>query len=217
MTRTWRCTSSSRGAADGPALELGVGSGRVALHLARAGHDVVGIDRSAAMLEQARARLDGALAERVRLVEGDMRDFDFGDEQFGLIYCALGTFGHLIETEDQVATLRCVARHLGDGGVFVAQVQPVTAVDWSAAPGPLSLDWTRTDPATGEHGDADAEHDGIGSAADDDGDADLRPDRIGRDGAAADDRRNAAGVRAVRDGAAVRTGGAAAGGRVRRG
>ena len=132
-----------------PILEICAGSGRVTLPLARAGHSVVAVDSSAHMLARLRARLDAETADRVRLVEGDMRDFDLGGERFGLICCALGTFGHLTETEEQAAALRCIARHLEPDGVFVAQVQPVTGVDWDAG-GAVRLGWTRTDADTGE-------------------------------------------------------------------
>jgi SAM-dependent methyltransferase len=135
---------------DLPALELGVGSGRVALHLARRGFRVTGIDSSPRMLSRLQAALDSETASRLRLVEGDMRDFDLGGEQFDLVYCACETFEHLLTTADQVAALRCVARHLAPGGVFVAQLRALTAVDWSAGPSPLVMDWTHADPATGE-------------------------------------------------------------------
>jgi SAM-dependent methyltransferase len=133
-----------------PSLELGVGSGRVALHLARQGYRVTGIDSSPRMLARVAAGLDGETAARLRLVDADMRDFDLGADRFDLVYCALETFEHLLTTADQVAALRCVAAHLALGGVFVAQLRSVTGVDWSAGPSPLVLDWTRVDPATGE-------------------------------------------------------------------
>jgi SAM-dependent methyltransferase len=131
-------------------LELGVGSGRVALHLARQGLAVVGLDSSLRMLARLEAALDPATASRVRLVEADMRDFDLGGERFDLIYCALDTFEHLLTTEDQMATLRCVRKHLAKGGVFVTEMRMLTAVDWSAEPSPLVAEWTRPDPQTGE-------------------------------------------------------------------
>ena len=131
-----------------PALELGAGSGRVALHLARAGLEVVALDSSTRMLARLDAALDAATGPRTRTVEGDMRDFDLG-ERFDLVYCALDTFEHLLTTEDQLATLRCVARHLSPGGVFVAELRSLTSVDWSAEPSALRLEWLRPDPAGG--------------------------------------------------------------------
>ncbi len=141
---------ASRG--DGASLELCVGSGRVALHLARAGHRVVGIDTSGPMLDRLRARLATSESEttpNVRLVEADARDFDLG-ERFDLVYCALDSFELFLTTDDQLAVLRGVARHLADGGVFVCEMRALSAVDWSPEPQPLHLEWTRRDPATGD-------------------------------------------------------------------
>jgi len=133
-----------------PSLELGVGTGRVALHLARQGLRVVGLDSSLRMLARLEAKLDPQTVRHLRLIEGDMRDFDLGGETFGLIYCALDTFEHLLTPADQLATLRCVARHLAPGGAFVAELRNLTAVDWSPEPSPLAAEWTRADPATGD-------------------------------------------------------------------
>jgi ubiquinone/menaquinone biosynthesis C-methylase UbiE len=64
--------------ADGPVLELGCGTGRIALPLGRAGADVIGIDRSEPMLARARVRVRKArLRSRVRLVRGDIRHLPF--------------------------------------------------------------------------------------------------------------------------------------------
>ncbi|MHB8516363.1 MAG: class I SAM-dependent methyltransferase [Dehalococcoidia bacterium] len=131
-----------------PSLELGAGSGRVALHLARAGLDVVGIDASLAMLARAAAALDPATAPHVRLVEADMRDFDLGGEKFDLVYCAANTFQHLLSTDDQLAALRGVARHLAPGGVYVMQVRAPRTVDWGVERTPLYLRWTRPLPGS---------------------------------------------------------------------
>lgn len=131
-----------------PALELGAGSGRVALHLARSGLDAVALDSSRHMLARLEAALDDATRPRLRVVEADMRDFALG-ETFDLVFCALDTFELLLTTDDQLATLRCVARHLSPGGVFVAELRSLTAVDWSDEPSALRLEWVRPDPAGG--------------------------------------------------------------------
>ena len=131
-----------------PALELGVGSGRVALHLARAGLDVVGIDTSLPMLARAEAALDPEAARHLRLIQADMRDFDLGGEKFDLAYCAANTFQHLLTTDDQLAALACVARHLASGGLYVMQVRAPRWIDWSAGPSPLELRWTRPIPGS---------------------------------------------------------------------
>src|SRR5688500_593043 len=94
-------------AVDGPILELGVSSGRVAIPLAQAGYDVVGIDNPPAMLEQARLRLEseGAGEGSLELVRGEMTEFGF-ERQFGMVFCAANTFQHMLTTQDQAACLR---------------------------------------------------------------------------------------------------------------
>jgi SAM-dependent methyltransferase len=132
-----------------PSLELCVGSGRVALHLARQGLSVVGVDTSLPMLARVEARIDREVAKRVRLVEADMRDLDLGGEKFDLVFCAFGSFEQLRSTSDQIACLRSVARCLAPGGLFVTELRSLTAIDWGALPTMLH-EWTRPDAATGE-------------------------------------------------------------------
>lgn len=131
-----------------PSLELGVGTGRVALHLARNGLHVVGLDASPAMLSRLEARLDPETAPRLRLVAGDMRDFDLAPQKFDLVYCAANSFQHLLTHDDQLAALRCVARHLAPGGLFVAEMRTMRAVDWSVERTPLYLRRTVDIPGT---------------------------------------------------------------------
>ncbi|HLB23267.1 MAG TPA: class I SAM-dependent methyltransferase [Dehalococcoidia bacterium] len=132
-----------------PSLEICAGSGRVALHLARQGLHVVGVDASLPMLARLEARLDHDVARRVRLVEGDMRTFDLSPEKFDLVFCAFGSFEQLLTAEDQAACLRTAARHLAKGAIFVAELRSLTAIDWDAEPR-LLFEWTRPDPRTGE-------------------------------------------------------------------
>jgi SAM-dependent methyltransferase len=133
-----------------PSLEICVGTGRVALHLARAGHDVVGLDASAAMLARCEAKLDPDTSARVRLVEGDMRSFDLA-EKFDLVYIALNSFEHNLTSDDATAALRYVATHLAPGGVFVLELHTLRSIDWSQhRSGALQLEWTRPDPDTGD-------------------------------------------------------------------
>ena len=100
----------------GPVLELGCGTARVAIPIARTGIDIVGIDSSPAMLEVARLKVDGArLADRLRLVEADMRDFSL-DERFSLAIIPFRGFLSLLSVEDQMLTLGNIKRHLAPGG-----------------------------------------------------------------------------------------------------
>lgn len=131
-----------------PVLEVCAGSGRIAVPLARAGHEVVALDFSPHMLARLRAGLDEGTAPRVRLVEGDMRDFDLG-ERFDLVFNAFGSFEQSLTTEEQLAALRCVAQHLTPRGVFVAELRSLTRIQWDAEP-TLVHDFTRADPDTGE-------------------------------------------------------------------
>lgn len=141
---------------DGSVLELGAGTGRVALQLARtqytarAGHRVTALDASAAMLARLESRLDDTTPGRVEAVRGDMRTFSLG-ARFGLICCPLFGFEHLLTTDEQLSALRCVAAHLSPGGVFVAELRTLGAIDWSqTGEAPLVHAWTRADPATGD-------------------------------------------------------------------
>ena len=107
-------------AGDGGAslLELGCGTGRVLLPLARAGHTVTGIDRSPRMIEYCRTKLQAESTDtqrRVTLVEADMTSFDL-DERFDMIFCAFNTFHHLRTSSQQVACLERCRAHLARGG-----------------------------------------------------------------------------------------------------
>lgn len=103
----------------GPILELGCGSGRVGVPLAADGHRVVGLERSPAMLERARARALRAGVE-IELHEGDLRDFSL-EETFPLVLMVLNTF-LLLEPEDRRACLARAREHLAEEGRFALHV-----------------------------------------------------------------------------------------------
>ena len=105
--------------AEPPVLELGAGTGRVAIPIARAGVEIVGLDRSSAMLAKARERSAGLA--NVRWLEGDMRAFDL-PERFGLVIIPYRAFQHLITVDDQKRCLTCIGGHLRDGGRLVFNV-----------------------------------------------------------------------------------------------
>jgi SAM-dependent methyltransferase len=105
--------------AGGPVLELGCGTGRVLLPIARDGIACTGLDSSEAMLEEfLRRRPPGNL----RLVKGPMQDFDFGSDRFGLIFSAFRSFQHVLTVEDQLACLAAARRHPAPRGVFAFDV-----------------------------------------------------------------------------------------------
>ena len=106
-------------AADGPVLELGCGTGRVALPAARAGATIVGIDRSAPMLARARARVRRArLQSSVTLVRGDIRHLPFPERTFPLVMAPYGILQSLLVERDLMRTLQSVRGVLARGGVF---------------------------------------------------------------------------------------------------
>jgi SAM-dependent methyltransferase len=105
----------------GPVLEVGCGTGRVLIPTARAGVEVVGLDLSPFMLAVCREKLAQEPPEvqaRVRIVEGNMRDFDLGRE-FALVTLPFRPFQHLTTVEDQMTCLRTIRRHLAPGGRLV--------------------------------------------------------------------------------------------------
>ncbi len=130
----------------GPILELAVGSGRIAIPLARDGHRVVGIDRSAAQLERAREKATAA-GLALELALGDMRDFTLL-EPFGLILIAYNSFLYL-EPDERFACLARVREHLARDGVFVLDVFQPDPELIAGAQGALIHAWTRQDPQTG--------------------------------------------------------------------
>jgi SAM-dependent methyltransferase len=102
-------------AAGGRALELGIGTGRVALPLAARGVDVHGIDSSPAMIQRLRAKPGG---DAINVTLGDMADVAV-DGTFSLVFVVFNTFFLLPSQAEQVRCFRNVAAHLEPGGRFV--------------------------------------------------------------------------------------------------
>jgi ubiquinone/menaquinone biosynthesis C-methylase UbiE len=106
-------------ATPGQTLELGCGTGRIALPLGRAGVSVVGVDRSAAMLAHARTRIRrGRLSSTIQLVRSDIRSLPFESELFSLVMAPYGVLQSLLREKDLSATLASIFRVLRPGGVF---------------------------------------------------------------------------------------------------
>ena len=103
----------------GPALELGVGSGRLALPLAALGVEVHGIDASTAMVDRLRAKPGGSA---IAVTIGDMRALELLDPPpFALVFVAFNTFFNLGDEESQAHCLDRVATLLGPRGRFVLE------------------------------------------------------------------------------------------------
>jgi ubiquinone/menaquinone biosynthesis C-methylase UbiE len=121
----WRRVASKAG---GLVLELGCGTGRVSMPLARAGIDLVGVDRSAPMLERARRRITKSPSHQVtkslRLVRADIRQLPFEGQTFAMVLAPYGILQSLIRPRDLKATLASVARVIAPGGTFGIDLVP---------------------------------------------------------------------------------------------
>jgi SAM-dependent methyltransferase len=102
----------------GRALELAIGTGRVAVPLAERGVPVTGIELSRPMLDRLRAKVD---EDRLPVVVGDMATARAPGE-FTLVYLVFNTISNLLTQEEQVACFRNAARHLVPGGRFVVEL-----------------------------------------------------------------------------------------------
>jgi SAM-dependent methyltransferase len=118
--------TSLAGQQSGLTLELGCGTGRLALPLLKSGARLVGIDRSEAMLERARRKARRAgLADRARFVRGDICTLPFRTRPgFGLVLAPYGMLQSLTRERDLVDTLESVARVLRRDGVFGIDLVP---------------------------------------------------------------------------------------------
>jgi len=105
----------------GNALEIGVGTMRVALALARVGVKVWGIDNSSHMLEEAEKKLQKeseAVQERISLLKADMRAFDL-KRKFPFVYIPSSTIQYCSSKEEQLSCLDAINKHLTENGLLV--------------------------------------------------------------------------------------------------
>jgi hypothetical protein len=102
---------------DGGALELGIGTGRIALPLVARGIPVDGIDASTAMVDKLRSKPGGA---DVDVTVADFADFDL-NRRYRLIFVAFNTFFGLSSGDEQSTCLAAVSRHLSEDGLFVIE------------------------------------------------------------------------------------------------
>jgi len=132
-------------AAGGPALELAIGTGRVAVPLAARGVPVTGIELSRPMVEQLRTKVDAAT---IPVVLGDMAAAT-APGSYSLVYLVYNTISNLLTQAEQVACFRNAARHLRPGGRFVVELwvpelrslpPGKQATVWAVEPGYLGID-----------------------------------------------------------------------------
>ena len=105
-------------------LEVACGSGTLTMTIQRACKEVVGLDLSSGMLDQARARLPG-----VEFVQADMRDFALG-RTFDWVICPFNSLLHLPTCRDVASTLQCFAQHCSPGGRVVIDIFNLGRVEW---------------------------------------------------------------------------------------
>jgi SAM-dependent methyltransferase len=132
-------------AGGGRALELAIGTGRVAVPLAERGVPVTGIELSRPMLDQLRTKVDETT---IPVVVGDMATAG-ASGTFSLVYLVYNTISNLLTQAEQVACFRNAARHLTPGGRFVIELwvpelrklpPGVEATVWHQEPGYIGLD-----------------------------------------------------------------------------
>lgn len=141
------------------ALDLACGTGTLALLLADDGWEVTGVDRSAAMLAQAEAKLAGAAAaSRVRLVRADMAHLEGAVPAgaFDLATCTYDSLNYMLDEADLAACFRGAAAALAPGGLYVADMNTrhFLEFDWGACAISeqtryLQIERSSFDPATG--------------------------------------------------------------------
>jgi SAM-dependent methyltransferase len=104
-------------AGSGPILEVGVGTGRIAIPLAKRGHEVHGVDVSARMIDRLRAKDTSAL---VRTYTGDFLSIHF-ETQFALVFLVYNTFLAFASQENQLQVFAKARAHLVEGGLLVLE------------------------------------------------------------------------------------------------
>jgi SAM-dependent methyltransferase len=114
-------------AQNGRALELGIGTGRIALPLSERNVEVHGIDAASSMISRLRSKPGGAF---IPVTKGSFADVSV-DGEFALVYVVFNTFFALASQDEQVRCFRNVAAHLSPGGCFVIEafVPDITRFD----------------------------------------------------------------------------------------
>lgn len=126
----------------GPVVEWGAGTGRIAVPLAEAGHDVTAVEISGAMVERGRYK-----STAVGWTVGDMRSAKL-ERRYGLAVCAFNSFLCLLDVEDALAFLRNAGEHLAPGGLLGVEVSAFSPEELAEERGGPALrhDFTRELP-----------------------------------------------------------------------
>lgn len=111
-------------------LELGAGTGRITIPLAQDGHAMTALDRMPSMLELLETKLAAqAPAAKLKVVQGDLLDLPFKDEQFDLVLAPFNVLMHLYDWRSLLRAFREAQRVLKNGGVFALDVL-LPDLDW---------------------------------------------------------------------------------------
>jgi SAM-dependent methyltransferase len=138
--------------AGGPVLELAAGTGRLAVPLATAGHQVTAVDFDSAMLARLRHRIAAAgpaTSKRLTVVEADLLELRLETTDFALAFIALNSLFLLATREAQRQAFRTMARHLAPWGLAAVDVWLPDADDLARFDGRMILEYVRHDPETG--------------------------------------------------------------------
>jgi SAM-dependent methyltransferase len=137
----------------GNILELGCGTGRVSIELAKAGYSVTGLDLSEQMLEIYKNKikhLPKDISEKIELINGNMADFNIS-KRFSLIIAPFRAFQALTVEDDTKNCLKCIKEHLSGNGIFIINVfRPYKILDesWCSKE---SVQWEHDDEKNGVH------------------------------------------------------------------
>jgi len=137
----------------GHILELGCGTGRVSIELAKSGFLVTGIDLSKEMLKvymEKIEKLPQDIKNRIIIEQRNMTNFNF-DNKFSLIIAPFRVFQALTKDDDIKNCLTCINRHLEENGVFIVNVfRPNKILDESWV-SDENVQWEQEDPRTGNY------------------------------------------------------------------
>ena len=108
---------------DGSVLELGVGTGRIAIPAAAMGCDITGVDLNRPMLDRAREKSDAApFAGNLTLIEGDIAELNLPKREFDLVIIPANTLALITEKERQLESLRRCAAHMAADAALIFNV-----------------------------------------------------------------------------------------------
>ncbi len=137
---------------NGEILELGCGTGRVALALAKQNFKVTGLDLSKEMLGifKKKLELQPKLKNKINLMHGNMANFQI-DKKFSLIIAPFRAFQSLTDKKDIENSLKCINNHLTENGIFIVNVfnpYPIMDENWCFSE---IIQWERFDEQTGNY------------------------------------------------------------------